>query len=478
MVQRIVVAALAALLGGASLAGTSAAKPQETGSAERDIDELREAQRRLEELVRRQQQEIEELQRRLEGAAAPATEVALEKEIDEFLKEKQAIGWKDLSPSGSKLKFYGFLRLDAIYDDSRPNNSQTIGWILSEDENAPPGVGAGGKNRENFTMHPRLTRFGMDFDGPVVSALGDAKVDGKLEIDFYNNGLQGQSESRAAVRMRHAWARLGWGAFTLLAGQTNDVISPIFPIVNPDLVMWGAGNLGDRRPQVRPEYVVPLGGDGGKLLLTGMVGLTGADDNSDLDSPGTYGAGYRDGEASALPTLQARVGYRTPFYEKQNFEAGVWGDRAWEDPDQRIAGETHFDSYAYGFDFTVPVYEDLVYLKGEGWTGTNVDDVRGGIFQGINTVTGDTIDSRGGFVEAGFKPASFWTIAGGYSRDDPDNSDLNDGGRAANKIWYVGNRFKFDVIEFGFDYLYWTTEYVGFDDGTDNRIQAYMSYAF
>src|SRR2546428_344657 len=81
--------------------------------------------------------------------------------------------------------------------------------------------------------------------GPDVAALANAKTGGKLEVDFYNNGLAGQSESREALRMRHAYLTMKWDDFTLLAGQTADVISPIYPIVNNDLVMWGAGNLGD-----------------------------------------------------------------------------------------------------------------------------------------------------------------------------------------------------------------------------------------
>ena len=36
----------------------------------------------------------------------------------------------------------------------------------------------------------------------------------------------------------------------------------------------------------------------------------------------------------------------------------------------------------------------------------------------------------------------------------------------------------FDPIEIGMDYLNWTTDYVGFDGGHDNRFQGYISYKF
>src|SRR5262245_20420918 len=220
-----------------------------------------------------QQRRIEDLERRLSVGALPAPPGG------------QAAA-KEIAVSSSTLRFYGFLRADAIFDDSRPNNTQTIAFILSEDPSAPASFGAP-NNSEDLTIHPRLTRFGFDLDGPTVSGIGGPKVTGKVEIDFYNNGLQGQSESREAIRMRHAYLKLTWGQWCFLGGQTWDVISPIWPIVNADLVMWGAGNLGDRRPQFRLERV-PKPGEGG-LILQGECGLTGADDNADLDAPGTFG---------------------------------------------------------------------------------------------------------------------------------------------------------------------------------------------
>ncbi len=247
----------------------------------------------------------------------------------------EAVRWNELTAGSSKFKIYGFLRLDAIYDNSRPNNTQVIAFVRSEDPQAIAAFRAdpnafGGINPETFaarenesdlTIHPRLTRIGIDFDGPTIDALNGAKVSGKMEIDFYNNALVGQSESRAAIRMRHAYLKLVWTDLSVLAGQTNDVISPIFPVVNPDLVMWGAGNLGDRRPQLRSEFS-PLVGKG-RIILQAEAGLTGADDNQDLDAPNTFGAGYRDGEASGLPTLQARLAYRHPVHEKANLEVGI-----------------------------------------------------------------------------------------------------------------------------------------------------------
>src|SRR5262245_37414511 len=203
-----------------------------------------------------------------------------------------------------KIKFYGFLRLDLQYDDSKPNDPQLIQWIRSEDPTAPGTIGAE-KNDAQFNMHPKLTRFGIDVGGPAIEALGGAKTSGKIEVDFFNTNT---SESRAALRMRHAWLKLGWETMAVYAGQREDVISPLMPIVNNDFVMWNAGNLGDRRPQLRFEYFPKMGD--GQFTLQAMIGLTGANDAQNVETPGVAGTvSTFDGVDSAMPTLQIRLAY-------------------------------------------------------------------------------------------------------------------------------------------------------------------------
>lgn len=397
--------------------------------------------------------------------------------LEDSLTKSGFVKWNQLSVGKSQFKLYGFLRLDAIYDDSRPSNTQVPAFIRSEDPAAPAAV-ASQRNTDDFTIHPRLTRFGIDFGGPTVPLLGGATTAGKLEVDFYNLP---SSESRNAPRMRHAFLRLGWDEFSLLAGQTSDVISPIFPVVNPDFVMWGAGNLGDRRPQFRAEYAPQAGK--AKLILQTAAGLTGANDAQDLD-PATAG-GFRDGETSGRPTLQARAGIAMPLWTKQNAEFGIWGHRAWEQTDSAIglSGRRHFSSEAIGIDLTLPLLADKIWLKGELWKGKNLDDVRGAILQGINVTTGDEVRAEGGFIELAGRPLKWMTLHAGYSTDNPRNSDLPTAGatvgRALNEIYYAAWRGYFDPIDVGFDYLNWTTEYNGgVGKGQDNRFQAFISYKF
>lgn len=379
------------------------------------------------------------------------------------------VKWNELTLGKvAKITFTGMLRVDAIFDDSRPNNTQVIGFVRSEDETAPASIGVVDDNDGDFTLHPRLTRFGFDLDGPAIEPLGNAKITGKLEIDFYALLPTGiTSNSRELLRMRHAWAKLGWEEFSLLFGQREDVIAPIFPIVNPDLVMWGAGNLGDRRPQIRPEW------SNGTFTVTGMIGLTGADDGQDLDADGIL-----DGEDSSLPTFQIRAAAAFEgWVEKQKIVIGIWGHFAREETSTPVAGEDTFTSSALGVDFTIPILSNL-WFKGELWTGQNLDDVRGGIFQGVNATTGDEIASEGGWLEVGWKALDWYTLCVGISYDNPDHEDLPATGRDVNRIFYIANRLHFGPVEFGVDGLHWTTDFAAFDTGTDNRFQFYASFRF
>jgi len=382
------------------------------------------------------------------------------------------------------IKFYGFLRIDIIHDDSRPNSILLPAVIRSEEDAANvaahPGV-AFARGKSDFEISPRLTRIGFDLNGPLIEELG-AKASGKVEIDFYGNAT---SESRAEPRMRHAYAKLSWDTFSILAGQTGDVIAPLFPTVNNGIVMWGAGNLGDQRPMVLFDYH-PKAGEG-TVTSQLEIGVTGANDNANLDA--APGNAYFDGPASGMPTIQGRLAYKGPHFwvERKTWEPGVWGHYAREHFDTVAVGaEDNFTSTAFGADLTLPLH-DMVDLRGEVWRGKNVDDVRGGIFQGISSVPGkaEEIPAAGGWAELVIKTSDWWTIIVGSSRDNPNNEHVpapttGTNGAQANYVHYIGNRFPLgNGLTIGADYLHWTTRWAGqLNDGTDNRVNIFIQWNY
>lgn len=374
----------------------------------------------------------------------------------------EPVRWSDLIGEGNKIKLYGLLRLDFDVDSQRPNNGQIPFFIASED----PRLGS--VDAENFSMHPRLTRFGVDYTGPRIASLGDAKLAGKLELDFENGG----SESRQIIRIRHAYFNLKWNEFSILGGQTWDVVSPLFPTVNNDTLMWNAGNVGDRRPQFRIAYEPKAGR--GQWSLIAAAGLMGAIDAQDLDANG-----FRDGEESGRPNVQARIGYSHAAWVKdQRASFGISGFYGWLETSRAIAGRTSFHSQMINIDYTLPLANRLS-LRGEGWWGRNMNDVRGGAGQGINVANGREIRGRGGWSELSVKLSRYWSAHPGFTTDDPVDEDLAVGGRTRNRAFYFGNRItpggNFTI---GADYLRWKTDFKGFLRGIDNRLNIFLQYGF
>lgn len=409
-------------------------------------DSIEALQRRIQELETQNRAMLEELAK-IKSALAGTTAVAPDIAADGHPKAVQT------KSGDSRLSFYGFARMDAIYDDSRPNAQQTPTFILSEDPST------GNDDDSSFTFHPRLTRIGMDFNGPVLQTLGDAQISGKVEFDFQNGGR----ESRALPRYRHAYFNLDWGDSSLLVGQTSDIISPLYPTVNGDTLQWNAGNLGDRRMQVRYSRK-----NGGPFSVAVGAGLTGAINSQDLDADGV-----RDGEDSALPHLQARLGYGG-----ERIKWGLWGHYGREETRALFNGQNEFDSHSLGVDFDVSL-SSLLRLRGELWTGMGLGDVRGGIGQTVNTTTGEEIDSSGGWLELGVRPTKKYFFSVGLSVDDPEDENVPVGGRTDNRVWYITNQWRpGKPFMFGFDYLNWETDFNGLAKGMDNRVNVHSIYYF
>lgn len=350
----------------------------------------------------------------------------------------------------SAVSFYGFARFDVIFDGSRPNSFQSPTFIRSE--------AAGAENRGNLVMHPRLTRFGVNYRAPN-DGTGPAVL-ANLEIDFQNGG----SNSRAIPRYRHAFLQMRWGPHALLAGQTWDVVSPLFPTVNADTLMWNVGNMGDRRPQLRYAYEPKTG-----LNLRAAIGLTGAVDNLDAD-----GNGVNDGEASQTPNFQWRLGYTAAGGK---LFVGASAHYARLHTDTAIAGENDFTSHSIGADADLRLTPSVA-VRAEAWMGSNLGDFRGGIGQSFNVTTGRAVESRGGWVELGLRRGRYG-LSTGLTIDDPQDGEVADGAPTQNRAWYVTNQLRVaSPVTAGVDYIYWRTEFKGVNEGTDNRVNAYLAYTF
>jgi hypothetical protein len=387
-----------------------------------------------------------------------------------------------------KLQIYGFGRGDAYFGTHKFFPSLEIPFFaISEDpriRTGPlgptflptiPGSVPIHEDDSNFTMNARLSRLGVVYTGEKAKWLCDAELEARIELDFYNT-LDNVIASRAMPRIRHGYAKATWGSFSIMVGQYWDIISPLFPNINDDVLMWNAGNLGDRRPQVRLNWDKDLGGDRRCIVTVGAL-ATDSVNRTDFGNDGFF-----DGEDAGVPCFQGRLAYRCPAVCDKPAEVGVWG--MWSADAMNVpiglSGRSYFTSYCVGADWAIPL-SDCVELRGEAWYGSNLDDYRGGIAQGVNTFLGDEIKSRGGWTELVFKPFEWYQPAIGITLDDPVNRDVRGTAlpRVYNWAYYVGNRFPVGGgMTFGLDFEFWHTGYLGLEEGTAERIKFWAMMTF
>jgi hypothetical protein len=363
------------------------------------------------------------------------------------------------------LRPYGFLRGDLDFATSRFNDLQNPFFVLPDDPNfrLGPLLVPIKPDDFNYSLYPRLTRAGVEYFGPAIDlpccCCTQILPSGRLEIDFLTIN-PGGPESRELLRLRLAYAQLQLGDWTLVVGQDWDIVAPLIPTINDNTLQWYNGNLGDRRPQMKLLYDHDFG-YGYRLQIQNGIALADAINSADIDADLE-----RDNEATGIPGYQGRIGVVLPtVYCNQVVMAGVWGIWAREETAVPVAGKSQFTTLGFGADLRFPI-NDYLAVQSEIWWGSNIDDYRGGIAQGINRLTGQEIESRGGWAELVFRPVPWYQGSVGFSIDDPLDSDIPVGGRTRNYAWYIGTRFPLrGGLTFGMDYQNWTTTYNGFHAG-------------
>lgn len=367
------------------------------------------------------------------------------------------------APVWSKLdiQLYGYLKLDAAYDTSRINTGDYAKWVDSITPNS---------DDDQFNMTANETRLGFMITGPKSNGL---VTSGKVEVDFYGAGA---GENKAGIMMRHAFIKLDWPdyRFSIIAGQTSDVISPLVPTTINYSVAWWAGNIGYRRPQIRFTKEVSLNSNV-DLKFEGALART-----IGRDTP--FVAGTTDsGEDAGFPTLQGRVSVSMPIIPDRTSTFGFSAHTGKEEFDLNANGHSKdFKTWSLNLDVTQPICEK-VSLKGELFKGENLDAYLGGIGQGVNMTTYKEIDSSGGWIAASLGPWNNKQFNVGISIDDPDNGDLNS--TTENKSY---NRSIFGNIiyslnsqtDIGFELSRWDTDYIGAPDEDSLRAQFAVKYKF
>jgi len=351
------------------------------------------------------------------------------------------------------IQVYGRLKADASFDSSRVEPGDYVKWVER----------SVGKTQEtNLTANE--SRLGLNIKGPDI---GSTKVSGKVEFDFYGNSATTDAENKAKPMLRHAYMVFAFpNKWSLLAGQTSDIISPLTPRTLSYTVLWWAGNIGYRRPQIRltREYNLCkdtyLKFDGGASRTIGQTTTDGLNPES--------------GEASGVPTVQARVGLTVPCVA--NAKPATFGLSGSYGKEQYWLKD--WVTWSVNADALVPLCPHAT-LKAEYFAGENLDAFLGGVGQGFNSARREGIKGQGGWMAAEVDAGKGWNFTAGLGVDDPDHGDLNARDRDRNRCLFGNVIYSLNKnAKVGFELSQWRTDYVNASYVDDTRGQLSFIYEF
>lgn len=363
--------------------------------------------------------------------------------------------------SGVNLQLYGFARLDGSFDSGQiyPGNIALWAW---------PQYGSSNDREWNLTAG--ATRIGMNLSGPDTESL---KLTGNIEFDFLT-GLS--SENNQAPRLRHGYMKAYWPAsdFSILAGQSWDLVSSLIPFVDDPALMWSAGNIGSRHPQLRLTKGVATG-EKSRMELAVAASRTIGDKNT---TPGVIATDT--GKDAMMPTIQGRIALSLPLLvESQPATIALSGHYGEEEWDANNSGNHKtVDSWSCNLELSMPISKKMT-LAGEYFTGSNLDDYWGGISQGVNTSTLKEIRSCGGWAALRYTSSPSTSFSIGAGVDNPNDNDLALGARSRNQSIFANviNKITPNLI-LGLQLSDWKTEYKGVAEGDAIRAQSSLTYKF
>lgn len=354
---------------------------------------------------------------------------------------------------------YGILWGNMVYSTQRTTpGSYTL--FVQSGSNDPEG---------EFIIDARNTRLGFDIGGPRIPFFNCAKSGGKVEVDFQNSVLS--TENKATIMLRHAYLEVKDEQFRFLVGQTWDVISPLYPGMLMYSVGWCGGNIGYRRAQVRGERFLDFSDTS---LVTAQLSINQQVFEDSINN--------LQGEPSNWPIVEGRVGWtlgqRGKYYHP--ITVGMSGHIGEEDFDHTVIGNNNRRrTWSGNIDLRVPI-TDRFGFQGECFVGANLGAFLGGIGQGIDRTTFDTIRSVGGWCEFWYNWTPRLHSHVGYSIDNPNDNDVVTVGEKTYNQFFFGN-LSYDVTDkflVGMEVSSWKTLYVSQLPGDSVRCEFVAKYGF
>jgi hypothetical protein len=387
--------------------------------------------------------------------------------LDELREEMKKLAW---TKGDYRIVPYGSLWGSAIYASQRTAPGPFILYIAS----------ATTEGEDDFVIDTRRTRIGVDVSGPKVPMFGCAETAGKLEIDFHGvfgtfEGLRVVGpENQTGLQLRHAYAEVKNEDFRLLAGQTWDLVSPLYPGMLTYAVGWGAGNIGFRRMQIRYERYLHMADDS-VITLQGAIAQDIALDFINY------------AESANWPVLQGRCGYTTgalgPCQPLTIGVSGHVGEQGFDFPAVDLLNlpardDARIETWSLNADARWPITPRFG-VQGEFFTGRNLSTFLGGVIQGINRETRQPIATTGGWIDVWYDWTDRLHSHVGYGIDNPRDTEVATRDRMSNSVLF-GN-LSFDILPkmtVGLELSYWETKYKNLEPGESMVLEFTGQYAF
>lgn len=343
-----------------------------------------------------------------------------------------------------------------VFSTSRPFPSGTPLFLLPE---SPFGL-----ETNTFDAHARQSYVGGMFTGPKVA---DFQTGAQILTFFQNDSL---STDDYGMLVYYAYGELKNEDWRFSAGLQQDVFNPVSPTVVYLTKMYGSGNTGSYRGQMRLERFFQADDDLG-LTFTGAL-------SEPVSTLVTNNAG-RIEEDNGWPNIESRVeagfGSRQMIRGAQArpLEIGVSGvvgqtrtTRTILAPPAALPPRAVIDTWGVGADIEWQPNE-WYGARGEFYTGRALGEYNGGVTQSVNSDTLAEIRSTGGFGEVFCYLSDDVHVHVGYGIDQPNEADLAPSQIRSNQTYFMNWVWDLSkAVQLGLEVDYRETEYTEFAPNT------------
>lgn len=352
----------------------------------------------------------------------------------------------------NRLKLTAGLDTLMVFSTSRPFPAGTPLFLLPD---SPFGL-----DTNTFDAHARQSYVGALLTGPELCGY---QTGAQILTFLQNDSL---STDDYGLLVYYAYGELKNDDWRFAAGLQQDVFNPVSPTIVYLTKMYGSGNTGSYRGQLRIERLLQ-GNDEAGLTLTGAL--------SEPVSTLVTGSAGRLEEDNGWPNIEGRA--ELGFGAQQTIR-GVQG-RPLEIGMSGVVGQTRttrtllaapaalppravIDTWGLGADFEWQP-TDWYGARGEFYSGQAMGEYNGGITQSLNSDTLSEVRSTGGFGEVFCYLTDAIHVHAGYGIDRPRSGDLAPTQIRQNQTYFLN--WVWDVskaVQLGLEVDYRMTDYTLF----------------